>query len=77
MAVEIVPLPLPASADPSAFHDFGREVKGVDAGNLTPEQFAEVEEALYKASFSFDPIKVILNVYPAFSACVQRHFFDT
>jgi len=48
MAIELTPLPLPASADPSKFVDFGREVKGVDPGNLTPEQFAEVYDALYK-----------------------------
>lgn len=48
MAIELTPLPLPASADPSNFVDFGREVKGVDPGNLTPEQFAEVYDALYK-----------------------------
>lgn len=50
MTIELAPLPLPASADPSKFTDFGREVKGVDPGNLTPEQFSEVYEALYKHS---------------------------
>ncbi|KAN0082361.1 hypothetical protein V8E55_008156 [Tylopilus felleus] len=29
MAIEFSPLPLPASADPSHFVDFGREVKGL------------------------------------------------
>ncbi|KAG8904771.1 hypothetical protein FRB99_001203 [Tulasnella sp. 403] len=48
MAIEIVPLPLPASADPSKFTNFGREVKGVKPGNLTPEEFKEIEELLYK-----------------------------
>ncbi|KJA19244.1 hypothetical protein HYPSUDRAFT_144093 [Hypholoma sublateritium FD-334 SS-4] len=48
MAIELTPLPLPASADPSKFADFGREVKGVDPANFTPEQFKEIEEALYK-----------------------------
>lgn len=48
MAIELVPLPLPASADPSKFVDFGREVKGVNPGSLSPEQFEEVKEALYK-----------------------------
>lgn len=46
--VEFVPLPLPPSADPSKFESFGREVKGIDPGNLTPETFKLVEEALYK-----------------------------
>lgn len=48
MAVEVAPLPLPPSADPSKFANFGREVKNVDPGNLTDEQFKEVEELLYK-----------------------------
>lgn len=50
MAIEVVPLPLPPSADASKFKDFGREVKGLDVGNLTPEQFKEIEELLYKVS---------------------------
>jgi hypothetical protein len=48
MAIELVPLPLPASADPSNFVNFGREVIGVNPGTLNPEQFAEIREALYK-----------------------------
>lgn len=52
MAIEVVPLPLPPSADASKFADFGREVKGVKPGELTPEQFKEVEELLYKVCAS-------------------------
>ncbi|KAK0432504.1 hypothetical protein EV421DRAFT_1848649 [Armillaria borealis] len=37
MAIEFVPLPLPATADPSKFTTFGRQVKGVDPGNFTPQ----------------------------------------
>ncbi|KAF8808195.1 Clavaminate synthase-like protein [Phlegmacium glaucopus] len=48
MAIELIPLPLPASADASKFADFGREVKGTNPGTLTPEQFQEIQEALYK-----------------------------
>lgn len=48
MAIELIPLPLPASADVSKFADFGREVKGINPGALTPEQFQEIREALYK-----------------------------
>ncbi|KAK0479648.1 taurine catabolism dioxygenase [Armillaria novae-zelandiae] len=48
MAIEFVPLPLPATADPSKFTTFGRQVKGVDPGNFTSEQFQEIREALYK-----------------------------
>ncbi|KAJ3865726.1 hypothetical protein EV359DRAFT_38166 [Lentinula novae-zelandiae] len=48
MAVEFVPLPLPASADASKFIDFGREVRGVDPGSLSPELFEQIKDALYK-----------------------------
>ena len=48
MAIELVPLPLPTSAEASKFVDFGREVKGVNPGTLTPNEFKEVEDALYK-----------------------------
>jgi hypothetical protein len=48
MAIDLVPLPLPASADASKFGNFGREVKGLHPGKLTPEQLNEVQEALYK-----------------------------
>ncbi|KAG6815182.1 hypothetical protein H0H93_010646, partial [Arthromyces matolae] len=48
MTIQLIPLPLPPSADASSFIDFGREVQGVAPGNLTPEQFSEVKEALYK-----------------------------
>jgi hypothetical protein len=52
MAIELVPLPLPASADPSKFADFGREVKGINPGTLSPEEFEQVKDALYKVSIS-------------------------
>ncbi|KAF7355961.1 Clavaminate synthase-like protein [Mycena venus] len=48
MAIQFTPLPLPASADASKFTQFGREVTGVDPGNLTSEQFDRVRDALYK-----------------------------
>ena len=48
MAIEVAPLPLPPSADPSKFAEFGREVRGINPGTLTPEQFKEIEELLYK-----------------------------
>lgn len=53
MAIELLPLPLPASADPSKFVDFGREVKGVNPGTFTPEEFKQIQEALYKVCSSF------------------------
>lgn len=46
--VEFLSLPLPPSADASKFENFGKEVKGIDLGNLTPETFKTIEEALYK-----------------------------
>ncbi|KAJ3572185.1 hypothetical protein NP233_g3260 [Leucocoprinus birnbaumii] len=48
MAIELAPLPLPPSADASKFANFGREVRGLHPGKLTPEQLKEVQEALYK-----------------------------
>ncbi|KAJ3043239.1 hypothetical protein HDV00_005559 [Rhizophlyctis rosea] len=48
MTIEAIPLPLPPSADPSKFVDFGREVVGVDPGNLSKSDFAIIEELLYK-----------------------------
>lgn len=48
MAIELTPLPLPASADASKFANFGREVVGLHPGKLTPEQLKEVQDALYK-----------------------------
>ncbi|KAF9055786.1 hypothetical protein BJ165DRAFT_1412243 [Panaeolus papilionaceus] len=48
MAIELAPLPLPSTADAALLANFGREVKGVDPANTTPEQFNEIKEALYK-----------------------------
>lgn len=48
MAIEFLPLPLPVSVDAAKLADFGREVKGVNPAEITPEQFKEIEEALYK-----------------------------
>ena len=53
MAIELAPLPLPAAADASKFVDFGREVKGVNPGNLNLQEFAEIREALYKVRILF------------------------
>ncbi|KAL4260264.1 TfdA dioxygenase [Pleurotus pulmonarius] len=48
--IELAPLPLPTSADPSILRDFGREVKGVRLGALSPEDFGQIQGALYKHS---------------------------
>ncbi|KAF4611409.1 hypothetical protein D9613_004314 [Agrocybe pediades] len=46
--ISFVPLSLPPSADPTKFRDFGIEVRGVHPGELTDEQFKQIEQALYK-----------------------------
>jgi hypothetical protein len=51
MAIELLPLPLPASADASKFVDFGREVKGVNPSSLTSDELKEVQDALYEVCF--------------------------
>jgi hypothetical protein len=51
MAIELLPIPLPATADASKFQQFGREVKGVDPANLSPEEFEAIRNALYTASY--------------------------
>ncbi len=64
MAIELTLLPLPASADPSKFAEFGREVKGVDPANFTPEQFKDIEggtvqgmlQSFYLHSSSVTPV---------------------
>ncbi|KAI5116811.1 hypothetical protein M0805_007092 [Coniferiporia weirii] len=49
MAIEIHPLPLPPSVDPTRFgSEFGREVRGLSPGRLTEEQFKEISNLLYK-----------------------------
>jgi len=53
MTISFEPISLPRTADAKHFVDFGRVVKGVHPGILTPEEFKEVEQALYKASLWF------------------------
>ena len=48
MTISFVPLVFPPSADTSRFKGFGREVKGAHPGNLTPDEFKEIERALYQ-----------------------------
>jgi hypothetical protein len=50
MAIEFVPLPLPSSADASKFLDFGREVKGVNPGSFSPDEFELLTDAVYKVN---------------------------
>ncbi|KAJ4494571.1 Clavaminate synthase-like protein [Lentinula edodes] len=48
MTIELKPLPLPDSAEPSHFINFGREVKGIDPGNCTFEQLEDIKQTLYQ-----------------------------
>jgi len=60
MTIELVQIPLPEISDSSKFTKFGREVKGFDPANLAPEQFAELQEALYKVNTPPIPPKVLI-----------------
>ncbi len=76
MAIEFVPLPLPATADPSKFTTFGRQVKGVDPGKFTPEQFQEIRDALYKVCcFIFCTFRrlIVLSTTLCYSAMSTYH----
>lgn len=59
MTIEVTSLPLPPTADPSKFAEFGREVKGVNPGTLTAEQFKEIEELLYKVCSALNLERVL------------------
>ena len=48
MTIQSVPFTLPPSADPSKFSTFGREVIGIDPGNLSSSDFAEIQGLLYE-----------------------------
>ncbi|KAF9011249.1 Clavaminate synthase-like protein [Cyathus striatus] len=50
-AIDLIPIPLPPSANKEKLCDFGREVKGIHPGKLTQEQILKVEEALYRYNF--------------------------
>jgi hypothetical protein len=52
MAIELVPLPLPSSADASKFAQMGREVKGLHPGTANEEQLKEIYDLLYKVCTS-------------------------
>ena len=67
MTIKLIPLLLPASADASKFADFGREVKDVNPGTLTPEQFQEIQEALYK----------VCRRYPRYTSLIHNHNIDS
>jgi xanthine dioxygenase len=48
MAIQVVPLV--DNTPNSHLADFGREVRGFDPANFTPQQFAELEQLLYRHS---------------------------
>lgn len=61
MAIEVLPLPLPPSADPSKFTDFGREVRGIHPGRLTDEEFEKIQQLLYKVCIIASLISFVLS----------------
>jgi len=61
MTIELVPIPLPASADASKLSNFGREVKGINPASITSssELLKEIESALYTyGTLLFRDVKV-------------------
>ena len=48
MTIKTVPFALPPSVDPSKLSSFGREVIGIDPGNLSSSDFAEIHNLLYE-----------------------------
>lgn len=50
MAIEVLPLPIPPTVDAQKLKDFGREVKGVNPGELDwdSKEFQEIHDLLYK-----------------------------
>ena len=52
MTIELLPLPLPPSADASKLAEFGREVRGINPAEVSPEEFKEIEQALYKVNIN-------------------------
>ena len=50
MAIEVLPLPAPPTLDAARLQHFGREVRGVNPGTLTPEEFKEIHDLLYKVT---------------------------
>lgn len=42
------PIPIPPSADPAKFKDFGRQVEGFEPDNVTSEQMEEIMDMLYR-----------------------------
>jgi hypothetical protein len=73
MTLELLPILLPESADPSKFKQFGREVHGFNPSNFTEEQFEELKAALYKVGiywFSLPqriPILILSMMYYCFA----------
>ncbi|KZS93511.1 Clavaminate synthase-like protein [Sistotremastrum niveocremeum HHB9708] len=49
MSLQVLPLPLPPSADPAKFAEFGREIKGFKPSeDFNDPQYKEIEQLLYK-----------------------------
>lgn len=52
MAVELWPIEFPSSVDAPKFVDFGREVRGVNPGKLSGDDFQSIVDALNKVCMS-------------------------
>ena len=50
MAIEVLPIPLPPTANAAKCGQMGRVVKGVSPGTATEEQLKEIHDLLYKVS---------------------------
>jgi hypothetical protein len=61
MAIEIVPLPLPASADASMFGQMGREVKGYNPETASEEELKEIQDLLYKVRFLVHVMSTVID----------------
>lgn len=48
MTVKVESFPLPPTADPDKFSEFGKVVTGVNPAKLSESEFKEIEDLLYK-----------------------------
>jgi hypothetical protein len=68
-------LPVPPSADPAAFKDFGRKVEGFNPDTIDDKGMAEIVEMLYKVGPSASVWE--LAHWLAFGPTVPRGQVDT
>ena len=71
MAIEVFPLPAPPTADAEKLKDFGREVRGVNPGALSPEEFKEVHDLLYKVTTAHHERRISSLSYRRSARCAS------